>query len=86
MKKIIIIIGLILIVVTVNCQTKDKVFTTLVKFNHGIQFGDNTIQTTAAIGSGISTIMWSDVLEKPTTFTPSSHNQAWSTIQVSLLH
>jgi hypothetical protein len=80
MKKIIIIIGLILIVITVNCQTKDKVFTTLVRFNHGIQFGDNTIQTTAAIGSGISTLTWSDVLEKPTAFTPSLHNQAWSTI------
>lgn len=80
MKKIIIIIGLILIVVTVNCQTKDKVFTTLVKFNQGIQFGDNSIQTTATSGTGTTSITWDNVLNKPSSFIPTTHNQLWSTI------
>ena len=69
-----------LFVFTAKCQTKDKVFTQLVRFEQGIQFSDNTIQTTASTGGSIGIISWEDVLNKPLTFTPSSHTQTWSTI------
>jgi len=52
MKRTIILLALTILTIAAACQGKDKVFTTLVKFNQGIQFGDNTIQLTAASGSG----------------------------------
>jgi hypothetical protein len=35
---------------------------------------------TAEAGGGPSTVAWTDVTGKPTTFTPSAHNQAFTTI------
>jgi hypothetical protein len=65
MKKVIILVALVFMTVMSYCQGKDKIFTTLVKFNQGIQFGDNTIQLTAATGSG--NVTWSAISGKPTT-------------------
>lgn len=31
-------------------------------------------------GGGTSSVSWNDILSKPSTFAPSAHNQAWSTI------
>ena len=82
MKKVIILIALVFMTVASYCQGKDKIFTTLVQFNQGIKFGDNTIQLTAATGSG--TVTWSAISGKPTTLVgygitdaaPLGHNHA----------
>jgi hypothetical protein len=77
MKRLIVLIGLLLIVLSATCQ-KDKIFTTQVTFQQGFKFGDGTIMTTAA--TGVGTVTWDAIADKPLTFSPSAHNQAWSTI------
>ena len=77
MKRLFVFGLLILFALTATCQ-KDKTFTTLVTFQQGIKFGDGTIMTTAA--TGVGTVTWDAITGKPSTFPPSAHNQAWSTI------
>ena len=71
MKRLILLFGLLLIVLSATCQ-KDKVFTTQVTFQQGFKFGDGTIMTTAA--TGVGTVTWDAITGKPTTFPPSTHN------------
>ena len=71
MKRLVLLFAMLLIVLSATCQ-KDKVFTTLTTFEQGIKFGDGTIQTTAATGSGI--VSWESITNKPLTFPPSTHN------------
>lgn len=78
MKKITIVVALIALVLTANCQKRDQTFDVRVLFRQGIEFGDGTIMTTAA--TGVGTITWDGLLGKPTTFTPSNHSQDWLTI------
>ena len=80
MKKITIVVSLIALVLTANCQKKDQTFDVTVRFNQGIQFGDGTIQTTAATGTGEFNVTWDAIIGKPLTFAPVTHTQAWSTI------
>ncbi len=71
MKRTIVLLALVMVVLAANCQ-KDKVFTTVVTFQQGIRFGDNTLQTTAATGAGVVT--WDAITGKPATFPPAAHN------------
>lgn len=64
MKRLIVLIGLLLIVLSATCQ-KDKIFTTQVTFQQGFKFGDGTIMTTAA--TGVGTVTWNAITGKPTT-------------------
>lgn len=80
MKKITIVVALIALVLTANCQKKDQTFDVTVRFNQGIQFGDGTIQTTAATGTGEVNVTWDAIIGKPLLFAPAAHTQAWSTI------
>jgi hypothetical protein len=65
MKKTIILLALTILTLAAACQGKDHKFDVLIRFNQGIQFGDGTIQTTAATGVGVVT--WSAITAKPTT-------------------
>jgi hypothetical protein len=65
MKKTIILLALTILTLAAACQSKDHKFDVLIRFNQGIQFGDGTIQTTAATGVGVVT--WSAITAKPTT-------------------
>jgi hypothetical protein len=65
MKKTVILLALTILTLAAACQGKDHKFDVLIRFNQGIQFGDNTIQTTAATGVGVVT--WSAITAKPTT-------------------
>ena len=80
MKRIIVLTALIALVLTANCQKKDQTFDLMVRFNQGIQFGDGTIQTTAATGTGEVNLTWDAIIGKPIEFNPSMHTQGWSTI------
>lgn len=71
MKRLIVLIGLLLIVLSATCQ-KDKIFEQQVTFLQGFKFGDGTIMTTAATGVGVVT--WDAITNKPLTFPPSTHN------------
>lgn len=77
MKRLFVFGLLILFALTATCQ-KDKTFTTIVTFQQGIKFGDGTIMTTAA--TGVGTVTWDAIADKPLTFPPLAHNQTWSTI------
>ena len=72
MKRTIILLSLVFLTLAAACQSKDKVFNSLIRFNMGIQFGDGTIQATAATGTG--TVTWDAVSGKPLTFPPVVHN------------
>jgi hypothetical protein len=65
MKKTIILLALTILTLAAACQGKDHKFDVLIRFNQGIQFGDGTIQNTAATGVGVVT--WSAITAKPTT-------------------
>jgi len=71
MKRISVVMFLMLAVLTANCQKKDQTFDVTVRFNEGIQFGDGTIQATAATGVGVVT--WDAIIDKPTAFMPIPH-------------
>lgn len=57
MKKIVIFILVLCLPLMTYCQAKDKIFTSIVKFNQGVQFSDNTIQTTAG---GVGSMVYPD--------------------------
>ncbi len=68
MKRITFLFAVLLIALSANCQSSDKTFGTVVKFNQGIQFADNSVLTTAPTGSGnITSLPWSAITGKPTT-------------------
>ncbi len=71
MKRMIVLIALVMLVTAAHCQ-KDSEFNKIVTFKQGIRFGDNSLQTTAATGSG--TVTWDAVSGKPTLFPPAAHN------------
>jgi len=73
MKRAVILTALIALVLTANCQKKDQTFDVTVRFNQGIQFGDGTIQTTAATGTGEFNVTWDAIIGKPTAFMPIAH-------------
>ena len=73
MKRAVILIALIALVLAANCQKKDQTFDVTVRFNQGIQFGDGTIQTTAATGTGEVNVTWDAIIGKPTAFMPVVH-------------
>ena len=73
MKNLITVFLLFISFLTAQCQP-DKTFNQKVIFNQGIQFGDGTLQTTAAAGNGV--VDWSAITNKPLTFPPSTHDHS----------
>lgn len=65
MKRTVILLALTILTLAAACQSKDKIFNSLIRFNQGIQFGDGTIQSTAATGVGV--VSWAAITSKPTT-------------------
>ena len=74
MKKIILTLTLIGLILTACGQSSSQTFNKIIIATKGIQFGDGTIQLTAATGTGSSTVDWSNILNKPLTFAPTTHN------------
>lgn len=63
MKKLIFLLALIMLTLQGGCQNVDQTFEKIILVKKGIMFGDGSIQTTAATGTGIVT--WDGVSGKP---------------------
>lgn len=72
MKKLAFVFLLMLITLTA-CSQDDHTFKVPVMFQQGFYFGDSTFMNTASTGTG-GPVYWNDILNKPATFPPSSHD------------
>jgi hypothetical protein len=78
MKKLILISVFIVLAIMACGQSVSQTFNKIIWVKQGIKFGDNTIQTTAATGTGL--ISWDVITGKPVSFPPIIHTHDYSEI------